>query len=114
MADYLRSAFEILQKPLTPTSERKIDSEILEAEKQAREATYQYYPGSDDSDDSSSEESSAPSVLKQDGTTSPPIVGLGPPPMPTNASTDVQQMLTAWYYAGYYAGLYAGKNIRNS
>lgn len=109
--DLIRSAFELLSKPLTAESEQQIDFYIDKFDTDAREATYQYYPGSDDS--SSDEEEDEPVSVK-DGTTSPPLVGLGPPPMPPNATSDVQQMLTAWYYAGYYAGLYAGKNDRNS
>ena len=110
-SDLIKSAFELLSKPLTRESEQQIDFYIEKYDTEAREATYQYYPGTDDSSD---EEDSSEPVSVHDGATSPPIVGLGPPPMPPNASSDLQQMLTAWYYAGYYAGLYAGKNDRNS
>jgi len=108
-ADPLRSAFDLLGKPLTSETEQQLDFAIEQFDTQAREATYQYYPGSDSSD--SSDE---PSVSVYDKAVTPPMVGLGPPPMPANATTDLQQMLTSWYYAGYYAGLYAGKNIKNS
>ena len=109
--DLLRSAFELLSKPLSAETEQRIDFAIEQYEAQAREATYQYYPGSDsDSDSDESDES----VSVRDKAVTPPIIGLGPPPMPPNATTELQQMLTSWYYAGYYAGLYAGKNIRNS
>lgn len=108
--DLLRSAFDLLSKPLTAESEQQIDFYIEKYDTEAREATYQYYPGSDD--DTSDDDEPLASV--KDGATSPPIVGLGPPPMPPNATSEVQQMLTAWYYAGYYSGLYAGKTDRNS
>jgi Survival motor neuron protein (SMN) len=107
--DLLRSAFELLSKPLSAESEQRIDFAINQYDAIAREATYQYYPGSG-SDSAESEES----VSVRDKAVTPPMVGLGPPPMPENATSDLQQMLTSWYYAGYYAGLYAGKNIRNS
>ena len=107
--DILRTAFDLLSKPLSAESEQRLDFAIEQYDAEAREATYQYYPGSD-SDSSESEDS----VSVRDKAVTPPMVGLGPPPMPENASSELQQMLTAWYYAGYYAGLYAGKNIRNS
>ena len=107
--DLLRSAFELLSKPLSAETEQRIDFAIDQYDERAREATYQYYPGSGGESEESEE-----SVSVRDKALTPPIVGLGPPPMPESASTDLQQMLTSWYYAGYYAGLYAGKNIRNS
>ena len=110
--DLLKSAYELLSKPLTTESEQRLDFAISQYDRLAREASYQYYPGSDS--DSESDSESKESVSYRDQAVTPPMVGLGPPPMPEGATTEVQQMLTAWYYAGYYAGLYAGKNIRNS
>ena len=112
--DFLQSAFDMLSKPLTVESEQQLDLAIEQYDQDAREATYRYYPGSSDPSSGSEEDEVENNVVFKDVAISPPVVGLGPPPMPASANTELQQMLTAWYYAGYYAGLYAGKNIKDS